>query len=232
MARIVPISLGFVLIVFLAVVQGRWSDRWTDTSEAAQQLAARLENVPTQFGSWKVKSDSSETLDDRTREVAGAVGHLSRVYENEKTGDEVSVYLVCGHSRKITGHTPDKCYPASGFKGISREMKHSISLGENSAEFFTNSYRKATPEGNQVLRVFWSWADDNPGQRGQWVAPDQPWRAFAFVPAMYKMYLISPIRKRKERPHESPCVNFAEEFIPRLNQQLFPDADQPTSEPA
>ena len=242
MLRTLPVVLGLVLIVGLAIVQGRWSDRWSDSATAVKDLVDRLDAVPTVVGDWEVAQDDSGKMDERVREQAGAIGHLSRIYKNKKTNSEVSVYLVCGHSRKITGHTPDKCYPGSGFTELAKQMKQPVPIDGGEAEFYTNAYRKETPSGLQRLRVFWCWAIDSGDEAGMWRAPDSPWRVYAGVQAMYKMYLISPIRTRKERAHESPCIDFAEVFIPEINKRLFPEpaagkgtdeqAETPASDPA
>ena len=127
MIRYVPIVIAVILIVWLAVVQGTWSDRWNQDFLLAEEFAKRLDNYPKAAGDWEIEDDNSSQSDPRVLEVAGAVGHKSLVYRHKRSGMVVSVYLVCGHSRKITGHTPDKCYPASGFIESGAPLKHTVS---------------------------------------------------------------------------------------------------------
>jgi len=221
MLRYVPIVLAFLLVISLGIVQGVWSDRWTDTAIGAAEFVARLPHVPTEVDNWKMVEDTSEDADPRTLKAAGAAGHLSRTYKNSKTGKTVSLYLVCGHSRKIGGHTPDKCYPASGFTGINQQIRFPLPCGDTTFDFYTKSFRKESIEGIQILRIFWAWAVDP-----EWKSPSSPVQAFAGVRALYKMYLISP-ETRKGEPEESACVEFAKVFLPVLNKALFPAAQPP-----
>ncbi|MFV2066533.1 MAG: exosortase-associated EpsI family protein [Pirellulales bacterium] len=221
MFRYVPIALAFVLIVSLGIVQGVWSDRWTDMAVGAAASVERMQYVPTEVGNWKMVDDTTDDANPRTLKAAGAVGHLSRTYKNTKTGQTVSLYLVCGHSRKIGGHTPDKCYPASGFKGINQQMRFPLPCGDTTFDFHTKSFRKESIVGTQMLRIFWAWAVDP-----EWKTPPSPTRAFAGVRGLYKMYLISQ-ETRKGEPDESPCVDFAKVFLPELNKALFPSENSP-----
>jgi hypothetical protein len=221
MFRYVPIVCGLVLIVFLGVVQGIWSDRWSDEGIAAAEFAARLANVPMQVGNWE-GVDQSEEGNERALKVAGAVGNLSRVFTNKVTGQTVSVYIICGHFRKITAHTPNRCYPASGFSSVGEQTQQPIAWDDSTAEFYTKSFRKESIEGIQFLRVFWAWS-----QNGKWQAPNHPNLEFAGVRALYKLYLISPVQKRNEQPLESAAAPFAKEFMPELNRALFPTTTSP-----
>ena len=221
MFRYVPIVFGLALILFLGVVQGIWSDRWSDEGADAVDFAARLANVPMQVGNWE-GVDQSEEADQRALDVAGAVGHLSRTFTNKVTGRTVSVYVICGHFRKITAHTPDRCYKASGFASVGEQTQQSIEWDDSTAEFHTQSFRKESTDGIQFLRVFWAWSQD-----GKWQAPDHPNWEFARVRALYKLYLISPVQKRNEQPLESAAVPFAKEFMPELERALFPATASP-----
>lgn len=216
MFRYVPVALGLVLIVFLGVVQGLKSDRWTDAGADAAEFAARLANVPMEVGNWE-GTDQSEEANKDALAVAGAVGNLSLTFTNKVTGQSVSVYVICGNFRKITAHTPDRCYPASGFTSLGPQTRQPIEWGDAKAEFYTKSFRKESIEGVQSLRVFWAWSED-----GKWLAPDHPNMEFAGVRALYKLYLISPIQKRNEQPLESSVMPFAKEFMPLLDRALFP----------
>ena len=224
MLRYVPVALGLVLIVSLGIVQGILSDRWTNEGAGAAEFAARLANVPMQVGNWE-GVDLTEEGNERALQVAGAVGNLSRTFTNKVTGQTVSVYIICGHFRKITAHTPNRCYPASGFSSVGEQTQQLIEWDDSKAEFYTKSFRKESIDGIQFLRVFWAWSEN-----GDWLAPDRPNWEFAGVRALYKLYLISPVQKRNEQPLESTAVPFAKEFMPKLEQALFPAAAEAAPE--
>ena len=75
-------------------------------------MAERLQDLPLKLDEWVGEDTESN---ERELKAAGAVGHVSRTYRNTRTGQHVSVFIVTGHSRDISVHTPDRCYPAAGF---------------------------------------------------------------------------------------------------------------------
>lgn len=213
---VVPSAVAVVLIVLCSIVQGLWTDRWTSTVSAQlQKYADAFGQIPMVMGDWE--GDASGESSERELAAAGAVGHLSRVYRNPKTGETVSVYMICGASRNVAVHTPDACYPGAGFRPESENQKYSVKTGESEAEFFTNVFLREEPTGTQRLRVFWAWNVD-----GHWESPNWPRMKYGGRAALNKMYLIAPA------PHgqtidQSPALEFADLFIPEVNQVLFSD---------
>jgi len=67
---------ALALIVGSGLVHGAWTNRWR-TAPALADLAARLESVPTVLGDWTA---TSRAIPPRELAMAGAVGHISRVY--------------------------------------------------------------------------------------------------------------------------------------------------------
>lgn len=224
MFKYVPIAVVVTLIIGFSIFQGIWSDRWSDPAVAASVFIERLGSVPSSVGDWEsldTKSNLSAAEEKRQMEVAGALGNVSRTYTNKKTGKKVSLFLICGHARKVTGHTPDRCYPSAGFTSYGQQAKHSVDCEGTAAEFYTKIFKKQEPEGDRILQVFWTWSNG-----AAWQAPDSPVRTFGGVRALYKMYLVNAVKPgtgMKEALEASPCIDFCQEFVPQLNQMLFPD---------
>lgn len=217
MTRIAPVVVGVILIIGLTVFQGIKADRWNESGADAAVFAAQLVNIPLAFGDWE--GDDTDPGDRRELQVAGAVGHLTRKYRNTRTNEEVDLYIICGHSRDITMHTPDRCYPKAGFRQEKiRSEPYDIELAEGDAKFYTNTFRKEDLQGIRNLRIFWSWAVD--AETG-WQAPDLPRRAFAAKRAIYKMYMINFLPSQTGTAENSPCVEFGRQFLPTLNEALF-----------
>ena len=84
---------------------------------------------------------------------------MSRAYRNSVTGEEVTIWLIVGHSKDIVRHTPDVCYPSSGFQTMSPENAREpfVFEGQPQADFYTNKFLKEDETGRQLVRVFWSW---------------------------------------------------------------------------
>lgn len=215
----VPFVLAFVLIVSMAVVQGRLSDRWDDSQVDAQRLAARLVDVPKTVGDW-VGEDQAQ--DPEQLSASGAVGHVARTYRNQRTGQLVSVFIVSGHNRDVSLHTPDRCYPAAGYEELGSPTRHSIDLPGGTADFYAAIYQKQRAIGDQSLRIFWSW-----GHEGHWQTADLPRHAFAGVRGLYKIYLVEHFDDVIPPASESTCLTFAKEVLPAISSVLFVPDDAP-----
>ncbi|MEX0937909.1 MAG: exosortase-associated EpsI family protein [Pirellulales bacterium] len=215
MLRFLPALLAVALIVFLAIVQGLWSDRWAKSNIDAREFAARLGEVPMQIGTWQ---GEDQAQDERVLRSAGAVGSVSRVYTNTRTSEQVSAFIVCGHSRDVAGHTPEECYPGAGFTQEGPSRKRNIETDDQVAQFYTTTFRKESPEGVQRLRIYWAWSR-TPG----WEAPNSARIEYAGERALYKVYLIHDIARSRDTEADNPSINFARIFLPEVTQRLYGD---------
>jgi hypothetical protein len=225
MTLLLAVGIAVVLIVGTALVEGRWTDRWqSQTSDELRSLASAMSAVPLSVGDWDGE-DRKEANQDQLK-AAGAVGHLSRTYRNPKSGDVVSIYMICGASRDIAIHTPDACYPGAGFhlEGDPTKVVFQYSSDPNladkpeaatrSAEFMTAVFMKEEPAGVQRLRIFWAW-----NATGNWEAPDWPRLRFGGRAALSKLYLICP-EPIATPTEESTALQFAKVFLPAADRQL------------
>ncbi|MEN6498615.1 MAG: exosortase-associated EpsI family protein [Thermoguttaceae bacterium] len=224
---IVPASVGFVLILLTSILQGRWTQRWEDTtSEELLTLAAAYEKIPMSVGDWTGERHPEPT-NRRELEMAGAKGHLSASFTNPRTGQVASVYMICGISRDVSVHTPEACYPGAGFLMEGKPQKFPIRVGDTEVEFTTAVFTKSTPTGTQRLRLFWAW-----NAHGRWESPDWPRLRFGGRQALNKLYLIGDAPP--DQPiHESPLLAFGSQFLAAVEKVLFPSpASLPASAPA
>jgi len=223
MLRYLPVVLAFGLITAGGVVQGLWSHRWSDPGPAIASFADRLADVPMSIGDWEGKD---QAVDPISIKGSGAVGYVSRHYTNKVTGQAVAIWFICGHPRDIAMHTPDVCYPGSGFTQQDQTIRYPVVLDEETQEkgdFFTAVFRKQDIHTNRVDRVFWAWSRPNePG----WSAPDSARIAFGGSSALYKIYFVSPLKERGETLDQSACIDFAKVFMPEVRKVLFPEADE------
>jgi hypothetical protein len=223
MSRYAPAILGVLVIVGLTIPQIVMTDRFAESNVIAEEQAKLLANVPMKFGDW-VGEDLQVT--SVVRQVAGAVGALSRVYRNKRTGDEVNLWLIVGHARPICGHTPNICYPSSGFiQRASENSLHPFTFpGQPEAPFWTNTFTKEDLTGRQFVRVFWAWYNplDEDAQHGKvrWQAVKNPRWQFGNTRALFKMYFTNQMRDPRETTEDSPCSRFARDFLPVVGQAL------------
>lgn len=223
MARYLPIVLGVLLIVGLTIPQIQMTDRLSGTNFNAEQRGELLDKVPKNIGDWH--GEDRET-DANVRKTAGAIGAVSRTYRNARTGEQVDLWLIVGHARDISAHTPDICYPASGFKANAKENSlYPMTFPDqpDSTPFLTNTFLKEDITGQHLVRVFWSWYNpENKENEGKvmWEAPHNARWHFGNSRALYKMYFTSAMRDSKETAEASSCIRFARDFLPEVNKAL------------
>jgi hypothetical protein len=220
MTRYLPIALGVLVIVGLTIPQIKMSDRFSGSNISAEQGRELLKQVPTEIGDWK---GEDLEITDEVRKTAGAVGAVSRTYRNVRTGDEVRLWLVVGHARDISAHTPDICFPASGLtpKAAENSLYPFVFPDQPEAPFWTNTFIKEDAiTGRQLVRVFWAWFNPKPDGKVAWEAPSNPRWSFGNTRALYKMYFTSTMRDPAETTEQSSCVRFAREFMPVVEDVL------------
>ncbi|HYO24473.1 MAG TPA: exosortase-associated EpsI family protein [Lacipirellulaceae bacterium] len=230
-----PVVVAIVAITGFTLWEAANSDRFTASSMTAEEFGKQFSTVPMVVGKWE---GVEMTPEKATLEQAGAVSHVSRRYTNRETKDYVDLWLIVGHSRDISRHTPDICYPSQGFSQVGARIKHTFEPVEEGApapEFFTAKFRDESQAGNRSVRVFWSWNGNTEGQ-DQWEAPE-PKTWFDWLPikstgpktyygnntALYKMYFTAPIRDADEGVSDSIANDFAEVMIPEIDRALFPE---------
>lgn len=222
MSRYLPIAFGVLVIVSLTYIQFLMTDRVSGSNVTAAQRKALLDNVPKTIGDWQ--SDDIP-IDEGVRQTAGAEGAIQRKYRNSRTGEEVDLWLIVGHGRVVARHTPDVCYRSSGFTARSAENSLYPMQREDGTEvpFFTNTFFREDATGRQLIRVFWTWYNaGNKNHEGKvvWETPANPTWHFGNTRALFKMYFTSPMRDTMETAEKSPCLNFAREFLPVVDQAL------------
>ena len=215
MSRYLPVAAAVILIVFTAVVQGVWTERWGEFPEL-KLYADQLKNIPMQMGGWIGEEIPDSETNRRILDLAGAVGSLARTYRNERN-EVVQVFIVCGRFDDVFEHTPDRCYPAAGFESSGDIAKHSVEIGDDVADFKTATYLKSDPGGNQNLRIYWSFCANGP-----WIAPEQHRWEFAGARALYKLYVVAPSMSGEIPVDRNAAIDFLHVLIPELNEAFKP----------
>jgi len=215
-----PIVAAVLILIGVTVLQGNLTDRWKsgDVAEELKRTAASLEkNFPQKFGDWEAEKELE--TDPRQMEVAGAVGHISRLYRNKTTGTQISAFVVCATPHDASGHTPDRCYPGAGFEIAEQEHRQSGPLTDGrTAETFTGTFRKQ----GQTLRIFWTY-----GVEGTWVAPQIARIELNGKPAVNKLYAIVDETGDNDGSGMAACVDFLAELLRVFDEAVVAAAAAP-----
>jgi hypothetical protein len=193
---------------------GRWTNRW-GRSRQLEEAVERLALVPRNIAEW---SGKDLELSDREVKQAEIAGYVSREYQN-RSGASITVLLVCGRAGPTAVHTPDVCYPASGYQMAAPERKKvewQGSEGNREEQFWATKFTKPAAVPPSRLRVYWAWTAE-----GTWQTPSSPRRAFAGKPALYKLYVMRAMSSSNEQLEDELCQEFLRLLLPRLERALF-----------
>jgi hypothetical protein len=219
MVRYLPIGLGIVAIIGFWVAEAIVSGRYQSSNISAEQFAELLKDIPLDIGDWH---GQDLEVTEQVRKTAGARGYVSRTYHNSATGEDVTIWLIVGHSRDVMRHTPNICYPSQGFKPRAPEdSRHTFTFEkQDPAEFYTNTFVKEGIGGRHLERVFWAWYKPEDDGKVAWKAPKKVKFEFGNTPSLYKLYFSNTMRDNRETTEDSPCTKFAEIFLPIVENAL------------
>jgi hypothetical protein len=201
-----------MMLVLSGLVHGLWMQRWGAPVEFTA-AAARLQEFPLDVGEWKGRPIE---LDADAMAKTEAAGYVARVLRHHTKG-EIHMILICGRPGPIALHTPDVCFPGSGFAWDPKPDRLDLVTKEGmDAHFLAERFRKSGPPP-QSLRVFWSFTNGN-----GWKVPDNPRVAFGNSGILYKLYLMRDMEKPDENVKDDPTRDLLRVLLPELDKYLSP----------
>jgi len=221
-ASIIPIKPWVWLAVTCSILSVSGGIRfWRDLqfSTLARESANcpfALSDLPTTLGTWHAEEGEDSKLDPEISGIAGSSADLVRLYKDSKTGETATVLVLYGAAQSVFGHTPDICYPSSGFQHVIKPLDRALptSTAPKSVAFRTSYFTKKEAGLSQYVEVFCTFR-----QNGQWV-PDAAsrWKTFRSHPGMFKIQIQRPTSglTTEESPMESLLKATAEAVDSRL----------------
>src|SRR5262249_2725025 len=121
--------------------------------------------------------------------AAGAAGSWVCTYRHERTGEVLTVILLCGRPGPMSVHRPEHCYRGAGYDIVSPAVRPSLELSDGtSAEFWTAVFSKPGPGGPSRAGSPWA------GARGRARrAPGRPPPGFPPPPPVVKVVWPPPL---------------------------------------
>src|SRR5262249_16143488 len=212
MIRVLTLTAAAMLLILSGLVHGLWTQRWGAPVEFTA-AAARLEDFPISLGEWKGRSLESDP-DEMAK--AEAAGYVARVFRHHTKG-EVRMILICGRPGPISLHTPEVCFPGSGFSMDAEPERCKVSLkNADDPNFLVGQFRSSGPV-RRLVRAFWSFSDG-----GGWKVPDNPRVAFGRANILYKLYLVRDMEKPDENLKNDPARDLIRVLLPELDKYLSP----------
>lgn len=167
-----------------------WRDWQFQSLEKQSEIAPfPLREIPDALGNWHAIQGVKETLEPEIARIAGAKDHIIRTYVDEKTGQTASVLVLYGLAHVVWAHTPDACYPATGFKAVSpsRDQDVDVQIPDRSTvvRFRLQHFVKSKAGQTDYREVYSSFRN-----AGQWgVNMAQNWKSFRYHPGMFKVQI-------------------------------------------
>ena len=188
------------LIVCGALVHGAVTQRWS-VFEANPDRTARLHALEIRYGDWHPAAVPTEMpLNERS---TGTSRHYT-----SSSGRTAVVTVISGIPGSVATHTPDVCYPSSGYRTLRGPRKETLTLPDGqTATVYVADFEKKTQTKLDRVRVRWAWSTD-----GTWVAPDSPRWEFASqlsrAPVLYKVYVATPLPETDadQSPEDDPVT--------------------------
>jgi hypothetical protein len=226
-ATVSPWAWLAVTCVFLSISGGIRFGRDLQFSSRARESKTcpfPLNELPKVLGSWHELEGSESQLDPETARVAGSSDHIIRVYADPTTGETVSILVLYGLAHSVFAHTPDACYPASGYRAMIEPIDRELSRAgsEPPVRFRASYFVKQIAGVPRFDEVFCTFRHD-----GLWL-PEvaSRWKTFRYHPGMFKIQIqrhTSGIAIA-----DSPTESLLREVVQAIESRLARDRAQNT----
>ena len=197
-----------------------------------------LTKLPEKFNGWELIKGGERQLDADTMKITGGTDHSLKTYANNLTGVFVTVLILYGPADPVLPHTPQVCYPASGFEvgemPSIRVVKYPAGVDtegrpvERKADFLAASYHK--PNGRQNLReaVYHSFRLD--GEWSPWIGKDRKFPRRN--PGIFKVQIQRMVAEGESLSQGDPIEQFLGTFLGNLEEAIKRSASKPRVETA
>ena len=162
-----------------------WRDfQFASLASQSKESPFPLKEIPPKLGNWRMIEGAEVTLDPQIARIAGSSDHVLRKYENAATGEKSTVLVLYGPSQLVWGHTPEVCYPTSGYKVVEppRDLEIPNKSG-GSPPFREGLYGMFKGGAATYHEAFYSFLNG-----GVWTPNMEPrWKQFRYNPGMFKI---------------------------------------------
>ncbi len=197
MKRIPVVIMTLILVVGGAFVHGATTHRWSLLAPPASRAEA-IHDLELKLGANAQADIPSELpIKERSRVTC-------RRYVFPNDVGTVVVSITSGPPGAVSTHTPDVCYPSSGYKTVRAPKKETVDLpGGGTASYMVAVYEKKTTTSIDRQRIRWAWSAD-----GEWDVPSTARLHLPYLRSseLYKMYIVTPdVSRNDERSESDPA---------------------------
>ncbi len=195
MKRTPVLIMSVILVAGGAVVHGAATHRWSALAPPASRAEAIHGQVLNLGAASQEDVPSELPIKERSRVTCRRYN-----FPNTEMG-AVVVSITSGPPGAVSTHTPDVCYPGSGYKTLAAPKKETVDLpGGGKATMMVAVYEKKSATSVDRQRIRWCWSVD-----GNWDVPGSPRLHLPYLRAneLYKLYIVTPEPSRDDERTES-----------------------------
>ncbi len=206
-------SLFYIALIFVTTVTGGAAliDRNAEAArqQAMDNAANALLQTPEILGSWQLTEEHA--LEESALEMLQCAAYLNRVYQNQKTGQMVSVAVFVGPAGPLVAHTPDVCMTSHQFEQLGGMEQLTVPANGGNNQFIRSTFRERSLEGGR-LSVYYAWSADGK----TWQAPTSPRLTLGPLPLLYKVQVACSSTAETEDRQSGPAQQLLQELLPVL----------------
>ena len=206
-----------LLLAGSGVLRAFQTARHQEEQDSKVQSPFPLSTLPRTVGDWRVVEGGETRLDDQTTRITGSTDHVLWKYKDDQNGTTVSALILYGPAEPVVPHTPQVCYPATGYHDASGVIDRPIQIGDGKvASFRANAFVKAG--GRDLIRsiVYHSFRLD-----GTWSPGIANLRFPRKNPGIFKVQVQrNAIDGEQVGSDGEPVEQFLEAFLSALERQI------------
>lgn len=208
--------LGVCVLLLASGGLKLWRDHRARTGTGPSEVKVSLANLPRVLGEWRSDDRSDGALAADIVRIAGCDQHIVRTYVNEQTGVRVTVAVLSGRAELLSQHTPEYCYPATGYRLVGEPSLRTIRYGSKSAVFWDGRYSRGRGGSEERQEVHFAFH-----HAGRW-SPDlaELRNAFRASDDMLKVQIQRLVTDRETRGVDDPGEQFLQKLLAEIERRI------------
>ena len=212
-----------LLLVGSGFYRGVQARRLADFTGSEANCPFPLHDIPRTIDTWQVIEGSETMLDPQTTRITGSTDHIIRTYRDEMTGVMLSVLILYGPAGPVTPHTPQVCYPASGFAAVGGMANRKVEYGNGQvAEFRSSVFAKSGGRSTVFQTVYHSYELD-----GAWSPTIENRKLRRRNPGVFKVQIQRRSLEQEIPGENEPIESFVAKLLPVIEKMAADDRPTP-----
>ena len=221
-STMVWMSVGCVLLLVSGLARAYQDQKHEIESSITETCPFPLKDLPTTLGGWKVVEGGERTLDPLTMRITGASEYIMRTYVDELTGVSLVVLVLFGPAVPVIPHTPEICYPSSGYARSGDSADREIELADSEldkrlkCQFRSAIYSKDSGLSRLREGVYYSFR-----LGGIWSPNVGAGRKFPrHNPGIFKIQVQRRVADQEKLTRNDPIEQFLSHLIPAIEHRI------------